>query len=72
MLRGIAKRRVREARLALGTLGLEGDRQADLRVHGGPDKAVYAYPAEHPPSWNAGLGADFGPAAFGESLTTAG
>jgi MOSC domain-containing protein YiiM len=31
----------------LKTLNLEGDRQADLKVHGGPDKAAYAYPMEH-------------------------
>ena len=33
-------------RVRIGSLNLDGDRQADLRVHGGPDKAVYAYPSE--------------------------
>ena len=32
-------------------LGIEGDEQADLTVHGGPSKAVYAYPSEHYPFW---------------------
>ncbi|MBF9224244.1 MOSC domain-containing protein [Hymenobacter ruricola] len=51
-----------------------GDQQADLRVHGGPDKAVYAYASEHYAYWEAELppGALAGPAAFGENLTTAG
>jgi MOSC domain-containing protein YiiM len=35
----------------VGRLNLEGDRQADLTVHGGVDKAVYAYPSEHYPYW---------------------
>ncbi|HJZ79425.1 MAG TPA: MOSC domain-containing protein [Pyrinomonadaceae bacterium] len=35
----------------LRTLNLDGDRQADLSVHGGPDKAVYGYPAEHYDFW---------------------
>ncbi len=34
-------------------LGLNGDEQADLTVHGGPDKAVYFYPSEHYPRWAA-------------------
>jgi MOSC domain-containing protein YiiM len=34
-------------RVMLRTLNLDGDRQADLSVHGGPSKAVYAYPSEH-------------------------
>ena len=38
-------------RVALRTLNLEGDRQADLSVHGGPSKAVYAYPSEHYEYW---------------------
>ena len=37
--------------VAVGRLGLDGDEQADLSVHGGLDKAVYAYPVEHLPSW---------------------
>lgn len=58
---------------AVGKLGLEGDQQADLAVHGGPDKAVYVYSAEHYPWWNEqlpGVALPFG--AFGENLTVAG
>jgi MOSC domain-containing protein YiiM len=69
---GIAKRPVAAAELMLSELNLEGDRQADLSVHGGPDKAVYAYPVEHLPRWNEELGTEFGPGTFGENLTTEG
>ena len=69
---GIAKRPVTAEHLRLEVLNLEGDRQADLTVHGGPDKAVYAYPAEHLPRWNDELGVAFGIGTFGENLTTAG
>jgi MOSC domain-containing protein YiiM len=74
VLSAIGKRPVAAATLRLDALNLEGDRQADLRVHGGPDKAVYAYPAEHLPRWNAELGPEppFGPGTFGENLTTMG
>jgi MOSC domain-containing protein YiiM len=40
-----------EGRIMLRTLNLDGDKQADLTVHGGPDKAVYAYPIEHYEFW---------------------
>jgi MOSC domain-containing protein YiiM len=53
-------------------VNLDGDRQADLSVHGGPDKAVYAYPAEHYPAWQAELGRPLDWGAFGENLTLAG
>lgn len=69
---GIAKRPLTTDALTLDALNLEGDRQADLTVHGGPDKAVYVYPAEHLPRWNEELGTDFGPGIFGENLTTEG
>ena len=68
----IAKEPVSAASLYLDQLNLEGDRQADLNVHGGLDKAVYAYPSEHIREWSVELGQDLGPAAFGENLTTAG
>ncbi|MGH9042430.1 MAG: MOSC domain-containing protein [Acidimicrobiia bacterium] len=59
--------------LKLGEVNLAGDRQAELTVHGGPDKAVYAYASEHLPRWRAELEqADIGPAFFGENLTTEG
>jgi len=59
-------------RLAAGPEGLDGDEQADLRVHGGPDKAVYAYAAEDTAWWEAELGRALGPGAFGENLTVEG
>jgi ferredoxin-NADP reductase/MOSC domain-containing protein YiiM len=57
----------------VGTLNLEGDRQADLSVHGGWEKAVYAYPMENYRRWRE-LRPDLqvGPATFGENLTTEG
>ena len=51
---------------------LAGDRQADLRVHGGPDKAVYAYASEDYRWWEEQLGVRLGPGTFGENLTTEG
>ena len=62
-----------EGRVALTTLNLAGDHQADLSVHGGPDKAVYCYPIEHYEYWRAELpGRDLPLAVFGENFTTAG
>lgn len=59
--------------VAVRTLNLDGDGQADLSVHGGRDKAVYAYPSEHYAFWQRELGADALPwGAFGENLTTQG
>ena len=55
------------------TLNLEGDRQADLTVHGGVTKAVYAYPSEHYGYWRAELsGVDLPWGMFGENFTTEG
>ena len=57
----------------VGRLNLEGDRQSDLNVHGGADKAVYVYPAEHYAFWRAELpGVDLPWGAFGENLSTRG
>lgn len=54
-------------------LGIDGDGQADLRVHGGPDQAVYIYPAEHYRHWQTELGREHLPfGQFGENLTTEG
>ncbi|MBV8050757.1 MAG: MOSC domain-containing protein [Acidobacteriaceae bacterium] len=59
--------------VAVGCLNLAGDQQADLTVHGGPDKAVYAYPSEHYKYWRKELpDASFSWGAFGENLTTQG
>lgn len=58
---------------AIRELGLEGDQQADLAVHGGHDKAVYAYSAEHYPWWQKQLPVTTLPfGAFGENLTISG
>jgi MOSC domain-containing protein YiiM len=57
----------------LRTLNLDGDRQADLSVHGGPYKAVYGYPSEHYPFWRQELpGVDLPWGMFGENFTTLG
>lgn len=59
-------------RLRLLRMGLDGDGQADLQNHGGPDKAVCCYPAEHYPHWRTTLGMDdlqFPFGAFGENFT---
>ncbi|MGH7259806.1 MAG: MOSC domain-containing protein [Nitrospiraceae bacterium] len=54
-------------------LGLDGDTVADLSVHGGPFKAVYAYPVEHYPEWARELKRDdLFPGQFGENLTVEG
>lgn len=59
--------------IQLRTLNLDGDRQADLSVHGGPYKAVYAYPSEHYPFWRQELpGIADGWGMFGENFTTTG
>lgn len=66
--------------VAVRTLGLAGDEQADLSVHGGPAKAVYAYPLEHYPVWQtlraqagaAPWNAPLGPGAMGENLSLRG
>jgi len=59
--------------VALRTLNLDGDRQADLVAHGGPFKAVYGYPSEHYEYWNAELlGANLPWGMFGENFTTEG
>jgi MOSC domain-containing protein YiiM len=57
----------------LRTANLDGDEQADLRVHGGPGKAVCVYSADHYPAWRQELGlASMEPGAFGENFTVSG
>jgi MOSC domain-containing protein YiiM len=69
---GILKRPV-SGPVMLHTLNLDGDRQADLSVHGGPFKAVYGYPSEHYEYWQNDLpGYDLPWGAFGENFTTLG
>jgi len=62
-----------KGRVRVRSLNIDGDRQADLSVHGGPDKAVYVYPHEHYAHWERELGRrDFTSGQFGENLTTRG
>jgi MOSC domain-containing protein YiiM len=69
---GIFKEPV-EGRITLRRLNLDGDRQADLSVHGGPSKAVYAYPIEHYEYWREQYtGVDLPWGMFGENLTVEG
>jgi MOSC domain-containing protein YiiM len=69
---GIYKQPV-EGRVALRKLNLDGDRQADLTVHGGEYKAVYCYPIEHYDYWKRELpGRNLPMAVFGENFTTDG
>lgn len=69
---GIFKQPV-EGRVAVRGRSIEGDRQADRRVHGGPFKAVYAYPSEHYAFWRRRHPRlDLGWGAFGENLTVEG
>jgi MOSC domain-containing protein YiiM len=69
---GIYKETV-TGRVPLRRTNLDGDRQADLRVHGGPEKAVYAYPSEFYELWSRERPElVFGPGTFGENLTTEG
>jgi MOSC domain-containing protein YiiM len=68
---GIFKKQV-EGRIPLRRMNLEGDRQADLSVHGGAAKAVYAYPLEHYGFWREELGDELPLGAFGENLTVDG
>ena len=79
VMTAIGKRPVEGPRAVL-PLGIEGDEQADLAVHGGPSKAVYAYPSEHYAFWQtvraqAGIALwnePMPPGSLGENLTVAG
>jgi len=69
---GIFKQPI-DGRVALSRLNLDGDRQADLSVHGGEHKAVYCYPIEHYDYWKRELlRQDLPLAIFGENFTTEG
>jgi len=69
---GVFKRPV-DGRVALRKLNLDGDRQADLTVHGGEFKAVYCYPVEHYDYWRAELSnSELPMGMFGENFTTQG
>jgi MOSC domain-containing protein YiiM len=59
-------------RVVIEGVNLAGDGQADLRVHGGRDKAVYSYAVEDYAWWSSQLGREMEPGMFGENLTVAG
>ena len=70
----IAKHPV-DGRRRVTRVGIDGDEQADLSVHGGVDKAIHHYPFDHYPAWRDGLGHKpllSGPGAFGENISTLG
>ncbi|WP_166240276.1 MOSC domain-containing protein [Paenibacillus turpanensis] len=71
VMSGIVKKPVAE-RVFLGTLHFEGDGQADLKHHGGKEKAVCVYPYEHYDFWEKELTLKLEHGAFGENLTTSG
>jgi MOSC domain-containing protein YiiM len=59
-------------RVAVAGVNVDGDDQADRRVHGGPTKAVYAYGAADYAWWSGQFGTTFAPGTFGDNLTLAG
>jgi MOSC domain-containing protein YiiM len=61
-----------DGRVRVAGVNLAGDDQADRRVHGGPDQAVYAYASEDAAWWAGQLEREVPPGIFGENLTTAG
>ena len=67
MISGICKETVEEA--FLSKEGFHGDGVADLRFHGGPDRAVCVFPYEHYTQWKEEFGEILPPSAFGENLT---
>jgi MOSC domain-containing protein YiiM len=74
-VRSAIGKNAREGPVEIGYLGLQGDEQADLSVHGGPDKAIHHYAFDHYPFWRATLGANpllDRPGAFGENISTHG
>ena len=76
-LESAIRKRARDGRVAVGPLGLDGDEQADPRYHGGPAKAVYAYPQEHYAVWaamraQAQVDGALQPGDLGENLTITG
>jgi MOSC domain-containing protein YiiM len=74
VISGIRKTFISGDAIAIGTLNIDGDGQADLQNHGGVDKAIYCYPADHAAYWRdkLGYGGDGTHAPFGENLSTLG
>jgi MOSC domain-containing protein YiiM len=74
VMSGIRKTPVTAESIEVGPTNLAGDRQADLRVHGGPEKAIFAYPLEHLTAWTDELRPDapYLPGSIGDNLTVTG
>ncbi len=72
VLSGIAKREVSQQEIIVRATNIDGDGQADLRNHGGVDKAVYCYPREHRAWWIDQIGYAREEAPFGENLSVTG
>lgn len=72
VISAIAKSEIAESIVFVGGQGIAGDVQADRSVHGGIDKAVHAYSADHWPWWQAEKGFVCSAGCFGENLTVAG
>ncbi|PPU38110.1 MOSC domain-containing protein [Xanthomonas arboricola] len=73
--RSAIDKRAVDGTVRVGIDGLHGDEQGDLRVHGGPEKAIHHYPREHYAAWQAELGAHAlleTAGAFGENLSSVG
>ena len=68
---GIFKETI-SGKVFVSSTGIDGDGQADLKVHGGVDKAINVYPADHFDYWRGHIGIDFPNGAFGENFTTIG
>jgi MOSC domain-containing protein YiiM len=65
-------KRALPGRVAVHSLGVEGDEQIDKPDHGGPDQALYAYAREDATWWETEVGRELAPGAFGENLVTEG
>lgn len=72
VLSAISKKPVTAEQIAVSDINLAGDDQANRAVHGGPDKAVYAYPSEHWPWWEGEHKISCRPGGFGENLSLSG
>jgi MOSC domain-containing protein YiiM len=72
VMSGIRKHEVDAGEVIVRHTNIDGDGQADLRAHGGVDKAVYCYPREHRQYWASGIGYANPEAPFGENLSTKG
>lgn len=71
---GYRKKPVAGESVSVGLTGIDGDHQGDLVAHGGPDKAVYAYSADHFAFWTDAMkpASPYGPGSFAENLTLSG